>query len=163
VTRYSTAKLLLLGAVLLACELTVLDRWSVKGVRPEALLSLACFAALFARDSSQGLLASWLLGLLKDAGSAGPLGLYALLFLGAGAVVLQVRQILFRESPLTQLAVAFTAACWVNLAAAVVVAIGVGGIPIGVIVGKTLLSALLTAGLAIPMLFTVRQAAWLVK
>jgi rod shape-determining protein MreD len=162
-TRYSTAKLLLLGAVLLACELTVLDRWAVKGVRPEALLSLACYAALFARDSSQGLLASWLLGLLKDAGSAGPLGLYALLFLGAGAVVLQVRQILFRESPLTQLAVAFIAACWVNLAAAVVVAIGVGGIPIGVIVGKTLLSALLTAGLAIPMLFTVRQATWLVK
>jgi rod shape-determining protein MreD len=163
VTRYSTAKLLLLGAVLLACELTVLDRWAVQGVRPEALLSLACFAALFARDSSQGLLASWLLGLLKDAGSAGPLGLYALLFLGAGAVVLQVRQILFRESPLTQLAVAFIAACWVNLAAALVVAIGVGGIPIGVILGKTLLSALLTAGLAIPMLFTFRQAAWLVR
>lgn len=162
-TRYSTSKLLLLGAVLLGCELTVFDRWAVRGVRPEALLSLACYAALFARDSSQGLLASWLLGLIKDAGSAGPLGLYALLFLGAGAVVLQVRQILFRESPLTQLAVAFIAACWVNLAAALVVAIGVGGIPVGVIVGKTLLSALLTAALAIPMLFTFRQAAWLVR
>ena len=157
-TRYRTSKLLFLGAVLLACELTVLDRWAVQGARPEVLLSLACFAALFARDSSQGLVASWLIGLLKDAGSAGPLGLHALLFLGAGAVVLQIRQILFRESPLTQLAVTFIAACWVNLAAALVVAVTVGGIPVGVIVGKTLLSALLTAVLTVPLHFGLTLA-----
>lgn len=162
-TKYSTGKLLLLAALLLACELTVLDRWALKGARPETLLSLACFAALFARDSTQGLLASWLIGLVKDAGSAGPLGLHALLFLGAGAVVLEIRQILFRESPLTQLCVTFIAACWVNLAAALVVAISVGGIPLGVIVGKTLLSALLTAALAVPMHFTLYQARWLVR
>lgn len=162
-TKYSTGKLLLLAAVLLGCELTVLDRWAVKGARPEALLSLACFAALFARDSSQGLLASWLIGLLKDTGSAGPLGLHALLFLGAGAVVLQIRQILFRESPLTQLAVTFIAACWVNLAASIVVALSVGGIPLGVIVGKTLLSALLTAALTIPLHFTLVQSRWIVR
>ena len=162
-TKYSTTKLLLLAAVLLACELTLLDSWAVKGARPEALLSLACFAALFARDSSQGLLASWLIGLFKDAGSAGPLGLHALLFLGAGAVVLQIRQVLFRESPLTQLAVTFIAACWVNLAAAIVVALSVGSIPLGVIVGKTLLSALLTAALTVPMHFTLYQARWLVR
>jgi rod shape-determining protein MreD len=158
VNRYSTGKLLLLAAILLAGELTVFDRWAVKGARPEALLSLACFAALFARDSSQGLLASWLIGLLKDAGSTGPLGLHALLFLGAGAVVLQIRQILFRESPLTQLAIAFVAACWVNLAAALVVAVTVGGIPVGVIVGKTLLSALLTAVLTVPLHFGLTLA-----
>ncbi|MBV8880412.1 MAG: rod shape-determining protein MreD [Planctomycetaceae bacterium] len=162
-TKYSTAKLLLLASVLLAAELTLLERWALKGARPEALLSLACFAALFARDASQGLVASWLIGLLKDAGSAGPLGLHALLFLGAGAVVLQIRQILFRESPLTQLAVTFFAACWVNLAAAIVVALSVGGIPIGVVVGKTLLSALLTAVVAIPMHLTLSQARWLVR
>ena len=85
-TKYSTTKMLLLAAVLLACELTLLDCWAVKGARPEALLSLACFAALFARDSSQGLLASWLIGLFKDAGSAGPwlLPLYSLARAGAG-------------------------------------------------------------------------------
>jgi len=163
VTKYSTGKLLALGALLLACELTVLDRWALKGARPEALLSLACFAALFASDSSQGLLSSWLIGLLKDAGSTGPLGLHALLFLGAGAVVLQIRQILFRESPITQLAVTFIAACWVNLAAALVVSFTVGGIPVGVLVGKTLLSALLTAAVTIPLHFTLVQARWLVR
>jgi rod shape-determining protein MreD len=161
--KYSTGKLLVLGAVALAFELTLLDAWAVKGVRPEALLSLACFAALFARDSAQGLTASWLIGLIKDIGSAGPLGLHALLFLAAGAVVLQIRQILYRESPLTQLAVTFIAACWVNLAAAIVVSFTVGGIPFGVIVGKTLLSALLTGVMTVPLHFTLSQARWLVR
>jgi len=161
--KYSTGKLLVLGAVALAFELTLLDAWAVKGVRPEALLSLACFAALFARDSAQGLTASWLIGLIKDIGSAGPLGLHALLFLAAGAVVLQIRQILYRESPLTQLAVTFIAACWVNLAAAIVVSFTVGGIPFGVIVGKTLLSALLTGVMTVPLHFTLNQARWLVR
>jgi len=161
--KYSTGKLALLAAAALAFELTLLESWSIGGVRAELLLSLACFAALFARDSGQGLLASWLIGLLKDLGSAGPLGLHALLFLGAGWVVLQIRQILFRESPLTQIGVTFVAACWVNLAAAIVVSISVGGIPFGVIVGKTLLSGLLTAGITLPVHLTLMQARWLVK
>jgi len=163
VIKYSTGKIALLAAAALAFELTLLEAWSIGGVRAELLLSLACFAALFARDSGQGLLASWLIGLLKDLGSAGPLGLHALLFLGAGWVVLQIRQILFRESPLTQIGVTFVAACWVNLAAAIVVSISVGGIPFGVMVGKTLLSALLTAGITVPVHLTLMQARWLVK
>ena len=161
--KYSTTKLAMIAAAALAFELTLLENWSLKGARAEVLLSLACFAALFARDSGQGLLSSWLIGLLKDLGSAGPLGLHALLFLGAGWVVLQIRQILFRESPLTQLGVTFVAACWVNLAAAILVSMSVGGIPFGVIVGKTLLSALLTAGITVPLHLTLMQAKWLVR
>jgi len=161
--KYSTGKLALVAAAALAFELTLLEAWSVGGVRAELLLSLACFAALFARDSAQGLLASWLIGLLKDLGSAGPLGLHAMLFLGAGWVVLQIRQILFRESPLTQLGVAFVAACWVNVAAAIVVSISVGGIPFGVIVGKTLLSGLLTAGITVPLHLALMHVRWIVR
>lgn len=161
--KYSTGKIALLAAAALAFELTLLESWSLGGARAELLLSLACFAALFARDSGQGLLASWLIGLLKDLGSAGPLGLHALLFLGAGWVVLQIRQILFRESPLTQLGITFVAACWVNLAAAIVVSITVGGIPFGVIVGKTLLSALLTAGITVPLHLTLMQVKFLIR
>jgi rod shape-determining protein MreD len=161
--KYSTGKLAVLATVALALELTLIEAWSPAGARAEILLSIACFAALFARDSGQGLLASWIIGVIKDVGSAGPLGLHALLFLAAGWVVLQVRQILFRESPLTQLGVAFVAACWVNLAAAIVVAISVGGIPLGVVLGKTLLSALFTAILAVPIHLTLMNARWLVK
>jgi rod shape-determining protein MreD len=163
VFRYSTSKVLAVGAVALAAELTLLERWSVRGVRAEALLALACFAALYARESKQGLLAAWLLGLLKDVGSAGPLGLHALLFLGAAWGVLQVRTVLFRESPFTQLAVAFVAACWVNAAAAAFVSVTTGRIPVGVIVGKTLLSGLLTAVLTPVLLFAVTQVRWLVR
>lgn len=161
--KFSTTKIAFWAAVALAAELTLLESWSIKGVRAEALLSLACFAALFARDSRQGLLASWMIGLFKDVGSAGPFGLHALLFLGAGWVVLQVRTVLFKESPLTQLAVVFLAACWVNAAAALFVCVTSGGIPFGVIVGKTLLSAVLTAGLTPFLHFALANVRWMVR
>jgi rod shape-determining protein MreD len=163
VNKFSTTKIAFWAAVALAAELTLLESWSIKGVRAEALLSLACFAALFARDSRQGLLASWMIGLFKDVGSAGPFGLHALLFLGAGWVVLQVRTVLFKESPLTQLAVVFLAACWVNAAAALFVCVTSGGIPFGVIVGKTLLSAVLTAGLTPFLHFALANVRWMVR
>lgn len=161
--KYSTTKVAVLGAVALAFELAVLEHWTLGGGRAEALLALACFAALFARDSRQGLAASWVVGLIKDVGSTGPLGLYAFLFLGAGWVILQVRQILYREHALTQLAVAFVAACWVNVAAALVVSLTSGGIPFCVILGKTLLSAMLTALLTPAVLFFFHRFKWLVR
>jgi rod shape-determining protein MreD len=160
---YSTTKLAGWAAVLLAAELTLLERWSVKGARPEALLALACFAALFAKEPRQGLLACWIIGLMKDVASAGPFGLHALLFVGAGWVVLQVRQVLFPESPLTQLAVAFVAACWVNAAAAVVVLASAGGIPFGVVLLKTLVSAALTAVLTPFLLLVLAGSRWMVR
>lgn len=161
--KYSTTKLAGWAAVLLAAELTLFERWSVKGARPEALLALACFAALFAKEPRQGLLACWLIGLMKDIASAGPFGLHALLFVGAGWVVLQVRQVLFPESPLTQLAVAFIAACWVNAAAAAVVALSVGGLPLGLVLAKILLSALLTAVLTPFLLVFLTNVRWMVR
>jgi rod shape-determining protein MreD len=161
--KYSTTKLACWAAVLLAAELTLLDRWSVKGARPEVLLALACFAALFAKEPRQGLLACWIIGLMKDVASSGPFGLHALLFVGAGWVVLQVRQILFPESPLTQLAVAFIAACWVNAAAAAVVALSTGGIPPAIVLARTLLSALLTAVVTPFLLVVLMNARWMVR
>jgi rod shape-determining protein MreD len=163
VTTYRTTKLAFWGAVLLAAEITLLDRWAVLGARPEALLALACFAALFARDSAQGLLAAWVVGLLKDLGSVGPLGFHALLFLAAGAVVLQVRQILFRESPLTQVAVAFLATCWVQAIGALFVALVAGPIPLGVFLVRTLVSAALTAVFMpfLPLFLT--RARWVLR
>jgi rod shape-determining protein MreD len=162
-SRYSTAKLMAWGIVALAAEVTLLETFAVKGARPELLLSVACFAALFARDSQQGLLACWGIGLLKDAASSGPLGLHALLFAVAGWAVLQVRQVLFRESPVTQLAVGFLAACWVNVAGAIFVSVTAGGIPVGVIVGKTLISALLTAAFTPALLLFFSRVRWSVR
>ncbi len=162
-SRYRLTRLAFWAAVALAAELTLLESWSFQGARAEALLSLACFAALFAHDTRQGLLGAWMIGLFKDLGAAGPFGLHALLFLGAGWVVLQVRTVLFRDSPLTQLAVAFVAACWVNAAAALFVCATAGGIPLGVIAGKTLLSALLTAGLTPFVHFALANVRWMTR
>ena len=161
--RYSTTKVTLLACVLLALELTLLDLFSVKGARPEPLLTLACFAALFARDSRQGLMASWIIGLVKDLSSAGPWGLHALLFLATGAVVLQIRQVLYREFAVTQLVVSFVAAWWVNVAAAIFVSVTVGGIPFGVILGRSFLSATLTAVSTPVLLYFIRRMKWLVR
>ena len=161
--KYRLSKIAFWAAALLAAELTLLERGAVFGARPEALLALTCFAALFAADDRQGLVASWTLGLLKDFGSAGPLGLHALLFLAAGAVMLQVRQVLFRESPLTQVAVAFVATAWVHAVAAAFVALSAGGIPFGVLAVKTLLSAALTAALTPFLLLFLTQARWMVR
>jgi rod shape-determining protein MreD len=163
VTTYRTTKLAFWGAVLLAAEITVLDRWAILGARPEALLALACFAALFAKDAGQGLVAAWWIGLVKDAGSVGPLGFHAILFLGAAAVVLHVRQVLFRESPLTQIAVAFLATCWVQALGALLVVATAGPIPLGVFLLRTLVSAALTAALMpfLPPLLT--RARWILR
>lgn len=162
-SRYTLGKLALLGFAGLAIELTILDACSIKGARPEGLVVLACFAALFAEDSRQGLLGAWIAGLLKDAAGTGPLGLYALLFLAAGWVVLRVRQVLYRENPLTQISVAFLAGCGINLAAALFVSATAGAIPAGLLLSRTLLSAALTALLAPPFLFLLARARWLVR
>jgi rod shape-determining protein MreD len=161
--RYSTFKIAALAVVALAAEATLLEACALKGARAEALLSLACFAALFARDSRQGLRGAWLVGLVKDAASVGPLGLHAILFLGAGWAVLQIRQVLFRESPVTQLTVAFGATCGVQAASALFVAATAGGIPIGIVAAKTLLSALLTAALTPPLHLLLAKTRWLVR
>lgn len=160
---YRTPRLAAIAAVLLALELTLLETWSVGDARPEALLALACFAALFARDARQGLTAAWLVGLIKDVGSSGPLGLHALLFLVAAWTMLQVRQVIFRESAVTQFGVAFAAACGVHLVSALLVAVGTGGLPLGMVAGKTLVSALLTAVAAPPLHLLLRHVKWLVR
>lgn len=157
--QYDTTKLIFVGAALLAAEVSVLDALRVAGARVEALVALACLAALFARDTRQGLLTAWLLGLLKDVASSGPLGLHALLFLSAAWIVLLVRQAIFRENALTQFAVAFLGAAGIVGASA----LAAGGIPAGAVAEKTLVSALLT-GAALPALaLLVRRVRWIAR
>ncbi len=144
----STAKLALLAAACLVAELTILDDLSWRGARVELLLLLACFAALFARDRRQALFSCWLIGLIKDIGSSGPLALHALLFLLAGWAIVSVKQIIFRESVLTQLLVAAAGCAAVGIATALVVSMTAGGIPASHWLTKTLMSTLATALLA---------------
>lgn len=161
--RYTTAKVALLAAVLLAFEVTLFETLSFRGARAEPLLTLACFTALYARDSRQGMLASWIVGLLKDLGSAGPFGLYALLCLAACIVILRIKQVFWRGHAITQLFVAFVAAFGVNAAAALFVSVTAGSIPLATVLAKTLLSAAFTAAVTPLLLFLITQAKWLVR
>lgn len=143
--RYRTAQLAALAVAGLALETTVLDVFSPGGARVELLLLMACFASLFARHPRQAFPAVWILGLLKDLGSGGPAGLHALLFLAAGGGILRIRQILFRDSPWVQMGATFLATGGVLALSGLFVSAATGPLPAGVIAGRTLLSALLTA------------------
>ena len=161
--RYNTAKVALLAAVLLAFEITLFDALSFRGARAEPLLTLACFAALYARDARQGMLASWIVGLFKDLGSAGPFGLYALLCLASCIAILRVKQVLWRGHAITQVFAAFLAAFGVNVAAALFVSATAGGLPFAPVLAKTLFSAALTAAATPVLLFLITRVKWLVR
>lgn len=154
--RYDTSKLVLLAGAGLALELTVAGRL-------EALFLLAMVGALFARDARQGLVAAWIIGLLKDAGSSNPLGFHALLFLGAAWLVLFLRQFLFREHPVTQAAIVFGGVFALECLAAFYVSVFVGGVPFVTILGKALGAALVTALAAPLVVWVMSHVRWLVR
>lgn len=147
-TRFSSIRLLILAIPALAIELSLGERVSVWGGRPEPLLLLACFAAMFAKEAKQGLALAWVFGLLKDLGTTMPLGFHALVFAVLAYLLLTARQVLFREHPLMQSGIVFFAAMIVSVFAAIQVCLFAGGIPFGVLALKTIMGALLSALLA---------------
>ncbi len=151
--RYRTPRLLLVGLAALIVEMTAGDAFSWGGARPELVMLAALYAALFARDPGQGMVACWSLGLLKDLGSAGPPGWHALLFLLAAAFVTRIRLLVYRDHVATQLVCGAAGAALLALATALCVSITAGSIPAGVWAGRTLASAVLT-GLAAPLVVT---------
>jgi len=146
--RYRSTRLLFLGWLGIAVELTLSDRISFLGGRPEPLFLLACFAALFAAQPNQGLLVAWIFGLLKDLGSASPLGLHALLFVAIAWGILQLRRVVFREHPLPQFAVVLVGALLLEFLTAAFVCVVNGGIPFLRVLLKALSGALFSAALA---------------
>lgn len=161
--RYSTFKLALLGIAALVAEMTVLNDLGVAGARLELLLLLACFGALFAQDRGQALWACWILGIIKDAGSIGPFGLHALLFLATGWIIVNVKQVIFRESPLAQAGVAAAGVAGAGIATAVFVSATAGSVSASVWFTKTLMSALVTAPLAPAAMHVLVKARFLVR
>ena len=147
-TRYSSVRLLLAALVAFAFELTMAERVSLLGGRPELLLTFACFAALFCAHPNQGIAVAWILGLAKDLGSALPLGMHAMLFGLIAWTLVQLRQLVFREHPLMQCAIVFASVLATDLVVATFVCIFTGGIPIGVLALRTVAGALFSAALA---------------
>ncbi len=161
--RYRLAKLLLLGITALVAELTALSTLSLGGARLELLFLLAAFAALFAHPPRQAIWACWLLGLLKDLGGTGPLGLNALLFLLMSLVILRLRTVLYHTHPLTQAGIAFGGCLVIVLVDALATSLSAGSIEGRILLTRTLLAALL-AGAAAPVLFfLITRPKWLLE
>lgn len=155
-SRYRTERVLLLGLVALVLELTLVGRVTFHGGRPELLMLLACFAALFSFRPRQAYWTAWVLGLIKDIGSSSPLGFHAMIFVSIAWVLILLRKVVFREHPMVQFLVVFLATLVMNLFAAAFVCIFQGGIPFEQIVTQTLMGGLLTAAIAPIIMWKLR-------
>lgn len=95
--RWLAAVLLLLMSSVLGTTLAA--QVPPRELRPDLFFVFAVIAAATV-PSERALVWVWAAGLAKDIFSVGPVGLHALLFLGAGLVVLRVRSYAYIEAPL---------------------------------------------------------------
>ena len=105
---------IIIVAILVALiETTLLPIVAVDGVRPDLAFIYVFFLALNCAPD-EGFIAFWVVGLMKDMFSAGPMGAYALLYAGCGYEVSRLTRKLFRDNPLIQIAVALPAVVAIN-------------------------------------------------
>ena len=72
-------------------------------IRPDLLIAVAVFISLRVRAGTDAVLAGWVLGLLMDLTTINtPIGMYAITFALAAAVVYRTRDAVFTDNPLTQ-------------------------------------------------------------
>lgn len=145
---YSGAALIAAACASLVVEATLLSGLAWGGARPDLLLTIVLFAALFAPEPPVALGTAWAAGLIRDLGSAGPLGQFALIYLVIAWTVVGCRPYLFREHPLTQAALGAAGAIVAGLASAACTSAFTGGVPLGLAVWRTAGSAAATAILA---------------
>jgi rod shape-determining protein MreD len=99
--------------ILVLLETTFLPVVAVNGIRPDLAFVYVLFLAFYSTPT-EGFLAFWLVGLVKDLFSAGPLGAYALIYAAYGYELSGLTQKLFRENPVTQIVLALPSAFIVN-------------------------------------------------
>lgn len=92
--------LLLILAALLAvtAELTVFERLSIRGVRPDVGLAFALLAALAAHKLETASLATWIVGLVVDGVSGARMGTFALLFILSGLAAYGLKRVVAGET-----------------------------------------------------------------
>ena len=161
--NYGPVRLLAVAAAALVLEMTLLSDMAWAGARPDLLVPIVAFAALFAADPSGALGSAWAIGLMRDLGTAGPLGQFALIYLVIAWSISGLRPLLFREHPLTQAAVGGVAAAAAGLASAACTAAFAGGLPLGLCFARTGASALATALLAPVAITLLSRTRFLVR
>ena len=105
-----------LAVIVIVCQTTVVQAMAVGSVWPEWTFILAVHYALWGRWPDAAI-AAWLLGLVVDLQTAGPdpVGLHAFSYGAAAWAILRVRQVVFRDHPLTHVVVTLVFALAVQL------------------------------------------------
>lgn len=160
---YSTPRLLLFALAALLAELVVLPGVGPRETRPDLLVPVVGFAALFALEPRQALFSAWTVGLLRDALTVGPPGLYSLVYLALAWGLSAARQVLFRDHPLTQLVVAAVGSAGTCLVTATAASFHAGALPLRTWFVTTFFSALLTALAAPPVMALLIRVRTLVR
>jgi len=121
--------------------------FALAGAKPDLLLTLAIFLALYG-DEEEWPLRFWLLGLFKDVLSVGPLGLHAFTFAIAAIAAGKLRREIFRDHPINRALVVFFAALLANGTAAILQAVLLNSFRPGMLLTILFAEATYTAALA---------------
>src|SRR3989338_663812 len=92
----------ILSILALIMQATLMEKISIAGAKPDLLFLLAAYVAFEAYEIPNGLVGCWIVGIVKDIGSFGGLGGFALLFLIVGYMIMLVRNLFFRGDILMQ-------------------------------------------------------------
>ncbi len=109
---------IILAYIGIVLQTTVAQRLEINHVRPDFVLIIALYYALSA-TSPDALIAAWLLGFTVDLCGQGQLGVFALGYGLMALLVVQFRDSMFRDHPLTSLFVTLICTWLVHLLAGV--------------------------------------------
>ncbi len=104
----------ILALIAIVCQTTIVQATAIRSIWPEWVFILAVHYALWG-PWPDAAIAAWLLGLIVDLQSADPVGLHAFCYGAAAWVILRVRQVVFRDHPVTHLVVTLVFAFAVQL------------------------------------------------
>ena len=157
--RFLRWLLLAFGACLL--QSVVAPRYLPGPFRPELLLLMAAFVAMRSPDG-EALPLCWLLGLLRDVLSCGPLGAYALMYLIVGLLLPRLRAYLSPRSLVAHALLGFAACLTVEMVYLVADSVRLGIAPSAAAAGALFITSLAT-GCLTPVSFHVleRMRPWL--
>lgn len=151
--------LVLTGVLAVTAEVTLFERLSVAGVRPDAALAVALLAALAARDTALAGSAAWTVGFLTDFASGGRLGAFALCFLAAGLIAHALRRVIAGDTAIGQIVLISLLALLVNAVDGAGAAMRSPGVGAARIVAHALGTAAYTAVL-VPVLALLGRPVW---
>jgi rod shape-determining protein MreD len=111
---------LILAFITICVQTALAPHVEVLHARPDLMLLLVIFYGIHARGFD-GLLTAWVAGLLTDLSTQEPLGLFCVLYSVVALILMQAREMVFRDHLMTHVVLTFLFALAVKLALAVYV------------------------------------------